>query len=611
LFVSELGYYSTQTEYVHGKVTVHLDDALILGDDFIRTILAFYELIQEPLIQSQPSANAFVNNFRRTELNHTLETFLGNVDREMSRIHELKKQAPHLDQEAISTVGSDDAHLQEALKLKNNFRTKRGVPLAAGLFNVARDVFLNGSTFISNIFGGLFGGGYETGTNEQIKEHQEAIERVEGILTDTTRTVDYQEEQINSLFSIVKEQEDNLHRYASTNVIEFNNKCELLYNLLKDYIDRLEDLVQMGMIQRLSTKYLNATGSLHMFNDLVDKAVDLETKLVINKPTDLYQLDVTMTFEAGGKISLFVHVPVVNTRTTSKIVRLADFPIDIEHPTHVATIDTRDKVFVVPVHKETPDSIFVTTESELTKCKVYNKVYFCDKSVFVSEDQLTHCISALFYSKFEEASKYCTYKFSRNAETIFRSGLNEYLVHATETKQINEYCDNIHARSAPILKGVNYVVRNSRCVLDLVTNFIPVQRSLDQLNSIIHMHFPVTNIHTFMGFERQDLDLAIYLLDMAGHVVINQKQITSELMTERRFAEMQDHIDLLEKTNRLQEHTFKIKFEEQNAIVKQLQEKLANLDTLLKGSLQSIELLSEVHKSGVFPFKRWWNAFIQ
>jgi hypothetical protein len=82
-------------------------------------------------------------------------------------------------------------------------------------------------------------------------------------------------------------------------------------------------------------------------------------------------------------------------------------------------------------------------------------------------------------------------------------------------------------------------------------------------------------------------------------------------MTERRFAEMQDHIDLLEKTNRLQEHTFKIKFEEQNAIVKQLQEKLANLDTLLKGSLQSIELLSEVHKSGVFPFKRWWNAFIQ
>jgi len=597
LFVSELGYYSTTTEYVHGKVTVHLDDALLLGDDFIRTSLAFYQLIEEPLTHSQFNADAFVNNFRRMELNRTLETFLENVDREMSRILELKKQAPPLDPDTISAVGSDDAHLQEAIRLKNNFRTKRGLPLLAGLFSTARDIFLNGSTFVSNIFGGLFGGGYETETTEQPKEHQEAVARVEDLLTDTRRTVDYQGEQINSLFSIVQEQEDNLHRYASTNVVEFNNQCELLYKLLKDYIDRLEDLVQMGMIQRLSTKYLNATGSLHMFNDLVDKAIDLETKLVINKPTDLYQLDVTMSFESGGKISLFVHVPVVSTRTTSKIVRLADFPIDFEHPTHVATIDTRDKVFVVPVHKQTLDSIFVTTEMELTKCKVYNKVYFCDKSVFVSEDRLTHCISALFYSQFEEASKHCTYKFSRNAETIFRSGLNEYLVHATETKQINEYCNNIHTRSAPVLKGVNYVVRNSKCVLDLVTNFIPVQRSLDQLNSIIHLHFPVTDTLTFMGFERQDLDLAISLLDMAGHEVFNQKQITSELMKEKRFADMQEHIYRLEHINKLQEKTFKSMFEEQNLIVKQLQEKLANLENLVTGGLQSIELLSEVHES--------------
>jgi hypothetical protein len=415
------------------------------------------------------------------DLNHTLVTFLDNVDREMSRVTELKNVT------GFGLIEPKNPHERSWL------------------------------------------------TEEQLSYEGFEREDAKGLLT-----VDWQREgdRLDIISDQGKQLEANLKRFASPSVAEFSNTCEALYKLLKDYIDRLEDLVQTGMIQRLSTKYLTSNGIIRMYNDLNDKAIDLGKNLLIQKPTDLYQLDVTMKVESGGKISVSVHVPVVNPRTKADIYRMIDFPIDFGHPTHVAAVDFREKVFVVFSHPENSalDYTLVTTETELAKCKVFNEFYFCSQSALSSEDRLTRCFNG-WLSQDESALKYCTYNFRRNGDTILRFDENTYIVFTKRQHYyvVNEYCQGTRTRSAQIDTGINRIVKCNGCYLDFLkfadADVISPKRPLSMTS------FSVRNIFETNGLNvtRAQLDFAITVMEETGHEVFTQRDINLLMNVYSRF----------------------------------------------------------------------------
>jgi hypothetical protein len=418
-------------------------------------------------------------NIQKTELNNTVKSFLFNVDIEMRRIIELKKIAAPLTENQLK-----------------------------GVFEEPGEMF--------------------------------------GVHSNYERTVEWRVDTLETILEKAKRLE------TLSNLVVFCNTFKELYYLLKDFINRLEDLVHMAMIDKFSTKYSNTTGLWFMFNDLVSKAIDLNTKLVINKPTDLYKSDVTMKLEKSGKLSIFLHVPVATFRTVAPIYRLMNHPIDFGHPSYVAYIDIRDKVFIAPFeqlwHREKPSitednqaTFLETTETELSKCKVYNSVYICDmrKSRFLYlQDRLGLCVRALLRYEIIEASKYCRYSFSRNTDTMFRINKNEYLVHSTATKRIEEKCDGFFSRSGVIFKGLNYIVGYDGChidVFDFETRIVP--------SGIIYKdhNLPVLNIFEFMGLNvtREELDVAINILDTMGYEIVYQKDISLLMSSYERINKLE------------------------------------------------------------------------
>ena len=116
--------------------------------------------------------------------------------------------------------------------------------------------------------------------------------------------------EINRLNQSLAETQHYIRRSQRLNPTFLSQTFDYIENRIYRQLQTVVHSVQMAQVRRLSVDILDAGQLYRLFHKLQREAYDMNNILLIDRPSDLFQLEVTY-FSDGQDVHLLVHVPSV------------------------------------------------------------------------------------------------------------------------------------------------------------------------------------------------------------------------------------------------------------------------------------------------------------
>ena len=197
-------------------------------------------------------------------------------------------------------------------------------------------------------------------------------------------------------------------------------------------MDRLFRVLQHAQTRRLAVDFLDASEIHQLFPTLREKAAAQQADLLITRPSDLYQIEMSYFFD-GHSINLLLHVPIVPKDSLLTLVKLHPFPLPVtEEYSLLPAIE--DRLLAL---SSTAERLSVEIPStNLLGCHQINRVYLCEKQGVLNIRMNQSCMGSLYIQDYKQAQKLCPMKIIQPTEVIHRLQDSMYLVYSTETQVV-------------------------------------------------------------------------------------------------------------------------------------------------------------------------------
>jgi len=202
---------------------------------------------------------------------------------------------------------------------------------------------------------------------------------------------------------------------------------EIELHLERD-LDRIADAVRQAQLHRLSPFLLSAEQLQHLFGSLKGKAARLNTKLLLEQPSDLFQIETSFSFD-GVDVTLLMHVPMVDNSALLRLHRFLPFPLSFSD-THSLTPRPHKSLFAISSNE--PRLSLELTEADLEGCYRVNSVYLCERLGVLSRRLDQTCLGALYNQNFKVALDLCNMDVTTAIERVVQLNDNWFLVHAVK-----------------------------------------------------------------------------------------------------------------------------------------------------------------------------------
>ena len=250
--------------------------------------------------------------------------------------------------------------------------------------------------------------------------------------------------------------------------------------VLDDEIRKVSAAVQQAQLRRLSIFVLNGTRLNDAFTSIKRRADELKLELLIERPSDLFQIEVSYFFD-GTDVSLLLHVPMAAPKSMMRLQRFLPFPLSFT-----------DQHFLLP----SPDkNLFAISsgdvrlsmeldEADLEGCYRLNSMHLCERLGVVSLGIESSCLGALYSQNFDRASKLCRMDVVTPSERVLRLGGNRYLVYATTPFTAHIACRNATSNEHHFSVGINRIQLSPSCSVTLQEHVIFVDSALQMDNQV-------------------------------------------------------------------------------------------------------------------------------
>jgi hypothetical protein len=118
----------------------------------------------------------------------------------------------------------------------------------------------------------------------------------------------------------------------------------------------------------------------------------------------LYQLPASFVSDLTGKITIFLHIPLVNNRQAWSLYKYHNIPVSVEGSNHSIAIEPEASFIAM---SEDKDGFLILTEDQLRQCQQVPGMYLCGNLAYEYRNEEAYCLSALWKHNQEAVNKVC------------------------------------------------------------------------------------------------------------------------------------------------------------------------------------------------------------
>ena len=269
-----------------------------------------------------------------------------------------------------------------------------------------------------------------------VEKEMDSMSKKYNVLVDNTQQISDQVKQIFIDVKILRNMMDmldhrNYHKIITASLVANDN--------LRSSINVVRDIIISGRQRRPSPGLLNGENLVQAYRTATDKAKELGCRMIIDSPTDLYEIETSYAYEDEGYVfAIYLHVPLVEQNELLKLLEYVPFPIVQSFSTNSTIIPkTNDHKFIAIVPLDitggtkdsvTPYKFRTMTEVDLFSCQKIRNVHICGGRNTLKSDVSSSCIAGLWLRDQNIISNVCDMEIEAPQEYVAKMDVNRWMI---------------------------------------------------------------------------------------------------------------------------------------------------------------------------------------
>ena len=233
------------------------------------------------------------------------------------------------------------------------------------------------------------------------------------------------ENQISEVANAIRIISSHLTEISRNHPAVYDARLSRMENQLRDRIRQATHALQAAQWNRLSVDYLTPALVKRLFNVMKTHASDMDCQLLIEQPSDLYQIETSLLFD-GANAHLLLHVPMGTKDSLLRLYRLNPFPLPVFN-THF--LIPRVKLDILAISDSEDRRYLQLSVADLQSCHKLGSNYLCDQFGVQSKNRNNTCLGALYNQQFEDAQVLCEFDLELVGERIYPLRGNRFLIY--------------------------------------------------------------------------------------------------------------------------------------------------------------------------------------
>jgi len=250
------------------------------------------------------------------------------------------------------------------------------------------------------------------------------------------------------------------------NPAQLNSEINRILENGHEAATRITNMVQQAQNKRLSVDLLTPDTLKQVFRHLQEQAESQNLELMINQPSDLFQID-TSYLHGNKTVTLILHVPMVSEENKLNLLQFIPFPLSQSLGANTTVTPKVDKdLIAVGKHHQYK----ILGQTDLAACTKLGQNFLCEGRSVLRTDIEDSCLGALYLHSLPGTLKHCHFELGETREHVFQTGPSQWLVSAPETFSSVLQCERSH--ETIFVKPISSITVNPGCKLYLNSHVI-------------------------------------------------------------------------------------------------------------------------------------------
>ena len=250
------------------------------------------------------------------------------------------------------------------------------------------------------------------------------------------------------------------------NPAQLNSEINRILENGHEAATRITNMVQQAQNKRLSVDLLTPDTLKQVFRHLQEQAESQNLELMINQPSDLFQID-TSYLHGNKTVTLILHVPMVSEENKLNLLQFIPFPLSQSLGANTTVTPKVDKdLIAVGKHHQYK----ILGQTDLAACTKLGQNFLCEGRSVLRTDIEDSCLGALYLHNLPGTLKHCHFELGETREHVFQTGPSQWLVSAPETFSSVLQCERSH--ETIFVKPISSITVNPGCKLYLKSHVI-------------------------------------------------------------------------------------------------------------------------------------------
>jgi len=233
-------------------------------------------------------------------------------------------------------------------------------------------------------------------------------------------------------------------------------------SILGNRLAKMESAIQQAQHHRLAIDFLTANQLLSLFQQIQNQAKRFGYKTIIERPSELFQLDASYAFD-GKVISILIHVPIAPPDAFMRLYKLHPFPLPFDNGT-LLTHNVKNEILAISNsnHRFTIQMSSV----DLLGCHRLGRIYLCERNGLLNKYPEDTCLGSLYHQKFDLAHQLCDFRVEPAREFIYQLLNNWFMIFEPAPLTVPVVCTNGSHSELHVRKGISKFHLTAGCTAD-------------------------------------------------------------------------------------------------------------------------------------------------
>ncbi len=208
----------------------------------------------------------------------------------------------------------------------------------------------------------------------------------------------------------------------------------------------------------------------------------MDHKLIVNKPSDLFQLELTY-FYNGKSVQMLLHVPAVPKDSTLKLLKLHPLPLPLSKNYSVIPMVQDDLLGLSAGFNRYSIQL---SSIDLMGCHAVNNIYLCEKHGVLGKSLNNSCLGSLYLQKYDLAQTLCPLHIMPSREMVRQLLNNWFLIFSPDPQTAPITCRNGSQNEFYFKTGITRAFLSPGCKMNLKEHLIQSDFSINIPDEIVH-----------------------------------------------------------------------------------------------------------------------------